>query len=327
MVKYQAVRRCLSRRGFAAVVGVAALLPLTPTLAQQQEPSTTPPVRSVAPVPVAAGQATPIPASADDASSARNDKADTTPVPTSSAEPATAPNGSRDDEVVRLRKELQDMRAQLRDYEQQLRAARAERGERTERGTRETRTAPAPENANPQENGKNYRTGTAVPAPPTSSNHAPPPAGEVRTVTRNGVTYRELVATTAAPAIQPGQIVVRSEDGQVQGLDRDTGKVVWVFRTGNKDANVAGVSVERGVASVFLSDGGILRLDLPTGKVVDRPVTVGVGRGPAGPNQEQRLKALEDKLDRLMKQVERLNRNRNEDRESKPGTSQGPGKS
>ena len=78
-----------------------------------------------------------------------------------------------------------------------------------------------------------------------------------------------------------------------------------------------------GVARVQLSDGKTLQLDLPSGKVVANTARVARTRGTsssgssdAGGDQEQRLKSLEEKLDRLMKEVERLNQNQNQNRQS-----------
>jgi hypothetical protein len=205
------------------------------------------------------------------------------------------------DEAAKLRKEVENLRAQVRKYEELLKtlpdAAAAAANPKAKQTVTRNFDGKGPTAADNNKPDGNKPDGKANPKPA---------AGDTRWSVK-----------TAAP----GRRVIQASENEVSALDGATGKVLWVFRKeGVTDLVVRGPHVW-----VRLTGGQDLVLDLETGQLlgdagpravpaanakpaggVADPYAPNPVFGPPGADQEKRLRALEDRLDRLTAVVELL---------------------
>jgi hypothetical protein len=344
MVKQQTVRRRLSAGGLAAVVGAAALLlPLGPGLAravvddaptQETKPTTVAPAdkgietapdkgseQPIVPLTPAVEEAPSQGVATKVAGPVRPVSGNFEGVPAAGREVSARDEPDRDptreaaaarDEAAKLRKEVEDLRAQVRKYEELL------------------RTYPAlPNAADPNRQSTDDAKHNGIGPGDIGT-------GSTGSAAVGGKAGNKAPAAGIGLAVKggpDGKIKLKVGDNEVSAADAATGKVLWVFRRDGVSAPI----VQGPHVWVKLAGGREVVLDLETGKLLGEmqsPPVLGIAgnvavaepnAGPRGADQEKRLRALEEKLDKLTRVVERLAESRDPGQHTPPPTGGRPG--
>src|SRR5205085_10543723 len=109
---------------------------------------------------------------------------------------------------------------------------------------------------------------------------------------------------------------LRAGTGRVDAFDRDSGKQLWQFKLDKSDGEPSAKMNGRRVV-VGTPDGKTYYLEARTGKVLSEKDPRGRNNRepspdatPSGDDRDRRLRAVEEKLDRLLRQMEdRHNKN------------------
>lgn len=343
MVKEQTVRRRLSAGGLAAVIGAAALvLPLGPGLLARAvaaddpapkptTPAPTDPTTETAPAPEKAPATDTAPA-AEKAPATDGERLDpfktgvrsVTEVQVAkdvAADPTVNANRRAEEALRSARDEAADATARersARDEAEQDRArvkADRDRADKTAEASRDEAAELRKEVADLRALVHKYEE--LLKAHPDLANPKGPTADAAPKPTQ------------ARLASKDGEVVVKAVDGKLSGVDAVSGKLLWTFQNpSDGKAVVVAVAVEGGQVQVKLSDGLEMQFDLKTGRLLSEVKTghaVGLGKvalgekavaankapldpiaAKRGTDQEQRLRALEDRIDNLTRAVERL---------------------